>query len=298
MNKKWLRFLPLIAVIVMLAVPQMVSAINEEEVRARLNTLNDQLAVAGENFRVEKVDLQTHDDAGPIVYANNRTHQLGSHWVPYDPNRYGTRDIYWLVDQVDPTLDVPWADAMAAIGRAMDIWNTVPCAVIPLVQLPDYGMDWGYVQWLFGFGGFPGWYADITHAGWLPKGFFDAIAPPDGGDYILGATFTLIWVDANGDPTDMDGNGKDDVAFKEIYYNDKYDWGIDIRYFDIETVVAHEVGHGVSLGHFGKIFRTPNGDLHFAPRALMNAVYYDILQELLGTDNASFCSIWAKWPNH
>ena len=91
------------------------------------------------------------------------------------------------------------------------------------------------------------------------------------------------------------------MAFREIYYNDndEFNWGIDdISYFDIETVVAHEVGHGLSLGHFGMIFRnTGNEHLQFAPRAMMNAIYYDIQQELLGTDIASFCSIWASWPN-
>ena len=87
------------------------------------------------------------------------------------------------------------------------------------------------------------------------------------------------------------------MAFREIYYNDAFAWKIDERYFDIETIAAHEVGHGLSIGHFGKIFRV-NGKLHFAPRALMNAIYYDILHGLLGTDNASFCSIWASWPNN
>jgi hypothetical protein len=298
MKQKWFSLFPLIALVVMLAIPQTVSAISEDDVRAVLNTFNDQLAVAGENFRVEVVEFSTVDEVGPTVYANDHQHQLDSHWVPYDPNRWGVRDIYWAVDQVDRTADCPWADAYAAIGRAMDTWNTVPCATIPLVQVNDFGLDLGYVQWLLKMGGVPGWLADITFAGWLPRAFFDAIAPPDGGDYILGVTFTFVWVDENNIPTDMDGNGKTDVAFKEIYYNDDFNWGVDIRYFDIETVSAHEVGHGLSLGHFGKIFRTPNGQLHFAPRALMNAIYYDILHELLGTDNASFCSIWATWPIH
>jgi hypothetical protein len=298
MKQKWFRVFSLIALFVLLAVPQALSAIDENEVKAELHTLNDQLAAAGENFRVEVVEFSTFDEIGPIVYANDREHQLDSHWIPYDPNRWGVRDIYWAIDNVDQTADVPWADATAAIGQAMNTWNTVPCANIPLVQVNDYGLDLGYVQWLVGMGGVPGWLADITHAGWLPKIFFDIIGGPGGGNSILGATFTFIWIDSNGDPTDMDGNGKNDVAFREIYYNDNFNWGIDIRYFDIETVVAHEVGHGVSLGHFGKIFRSPNGKLHFAPRALMNAIYYDILHGILGTDNGSFCSVWASWPNN
>jgi len=299
MKQKWFSLFAMAALIVMVAIPQTVFAVSEDDVKAALNTMNDQLAVAGENFRVEMVEFSTFDEVGPTVYANDRQHQLDSHWVPFDPNRWGVRDIYWAVDNVDQTADVLWADAYAAIGRAMNIWDTVPCATIPLLQVNDYGLDLGYVQYLVGMGGVPGWLADITHAGWLPWIFFETIGGPGGGDSILGATFTFIWIDeVTGDPSDMDGNGKNDVAFREIYYNDEFNWGIDIRYFDIETVIAHEVGHGLSLGHFGKIFRSPNGELHFAPRALMNALYYDILHELLGTDNASFCSIWAKWPNH
>ncbi len=298
MKQKWFSLFAMAALIVMVAIPQTVSAIEEEDVRAVLNTMNDQLAVAGEDFRVEVVEFSTIDEVGPTVYANDRQHQLDSHWVPYDPNRRGDRYITWAIDNVDQTADVPWADATAAIGRAMNTWDTVPCATIPLVQVGDGGYDLGYVQYLVGMGGVPGWLADISHAGWLPWVFFEIIGGPGGGDSILGVTFTFIWVDDDGNPTDMDGNGKTDVAFKEIYYNDEFNFGIDIRYYDIETIAAHEVGHGLSLGHFGKIFRSPNGKLHFAPRALMNALYYDILQELLGTDNASFCSIWAKWPNH
>jgi len=262
--------------------------------------MNDQFAVGGENFRVEKVEFSTYDEIGPTVYANDRQQQLGSHWVPYAPNRYGVRDIYWLIDQVDTCGDVPWPDAYAAIVMAVNMWNTVPCADIPLVQIPDFGMDWGVVQCLLGFGGTCGWLADLTHAGWLPGAFFDVIGGPGGSDVILGVTYTFIWVDdITGEPTDMDNNGKNDVAFREIYENDKFNWGIDIRYFDIETVIAHEVGHGLSLGHFGKIFRDAGTDhLQFAPRALMNAIYFDILHELLGTDNASFCSIWSSWPNN
>jgi hypothetical protein len=286
-QKKWYSLVPVIALIVMLAVPQTASAIDEANVKAMLKTMNDQLAVAGEDFRIAYVDLETHDEVGIIVYANDRQHQLDNHWLPYDPWRFGTRDIYWAIDNVDQALDVPWGDAVAAIGRAMNLWNTVPCANIPLVQVNDFGFDLGVVQNLVGMGGNPGWLADITHAGFLPWIFFEIIGGPGGGDSILGVTFTFVWTAR-----------PEDVAFREIYENDEFDWGIDIRYFDIETVVAHEVGHGLSLGHFGKIFRSKNGNLHFAPRALMNALYYDMLHELLGTDNASFCSIWASWPNN
>jgi hypothetical protein len=285
-EKKLFRFFCLVAVLAFLFVPR-ISAIDEDEVKAVLNTMNDQLVQMGKDFQIEKVEFSTHDEVGPTVYANDRTHQLADHWMPFDPRRHGGQEIFWLIEQVDQTADVPWADAVAAVGRAMNTWGTTPCANIPLVELPDLGMDWGVVQWMVGMGGFPGWYADITHAGWLPWIFFEIIGGPGGGNSILGVTFTFTWT---AEPNV--------VAFREIYYNDAFTWGIDIRLFDIESIVLHEVGHGLSLGHFGKIFRTPNGKLRFAPRAVMNAIYWDIQHELLGTDNGSFCSIWASWPNH
>ena len=277
----------IIGLIVLLAVPQMVSAVSEEDVKAMLNTVNDQLTATGEGIQVAYVDFQTFDEVGLRVYANDRQHKLSAHWAPFDPWRFGTSDISWTVDQVDQSADVPMADADAAISRAMAMWDSQTCANIPLVRVDDYGMDWGYVQNLVGMGGYPGWVADLTHGGWLPKVFFEIIGGPGGGDGILGVTFTFTWTAR-----------PNDVAFREIYYNEKFDWGIDVRYFDIETVVAHEVGHGLSLGHFGMIFRDAgNGHLQFAPRALMNAIYYDILHDLLGTDEASFCSVWGSWPN-
>ena len=70
-------------------------------------------------------------------------------------------------------------------------------------------------------------------------------------------------------------------------------------HFDIETVALHEAGHGLSQGHFGKKFRTDkNGKIHFSPRAVMNASYSGIQTEILKTDNAGHCSIWANWPQN
>jgi hypothetical protein len=107
----------------------------------------------------------------------------------------------------------------------------------------------------------------------------------------------LIFVDANNVPTDIDNNGRADVAFREIYYNLRFAWSEGPsrpRGIDIDSVATHEAGHAFGLGHFGKVFLDNNGVLKFAPRAVMNAVYVSPFASLAGTDNASFCSIWAN----
>ena len=273
-----------------------------DKVKEMMALVNAQLQARGASVRLEVAEFITYSqEAGQTVYFNNRTHQLGHHWVPNDPRRHGVSDIYWLYEKGLETgqgtaTGLTQAETQAAVVSAMTTWNTQDCAVIPLVRVPCYGIDWGYVQYLLGMGGYPGWYADITHAGWLPGAFFDLVAP-GGSTYILGVTYTFVWIDANG-YTDIDNNKKRDVAFREIYYNNNFPWGIGTNYpIDVETIVLHEAGHGVSLGHFGKLFVTnANGLRHFAPLAVMNAGYTQVQHNLKGTDLASFCSIWARWP--
>ena len=111
----------------------------------------------------------------------------------------------------------------------------------------------------------------------------------------------LLFIDENGDPTDIDHDGKPDVAFREIYYNDGFFWGINATaypVFDVQTVALHEAGHGLSQNHFGKAFLTlKNGKIHFSPRTVMNAAYSGLQQKLTGTDKAGHSSIWSSWPN-
>jgi hypothetical protein len=141
--------------------------------------------------------------------------------------------------------------------------------------------------------------ADLTQVGFL--GVSPIFAP---GTSTLGVTYTLFWVDENGNFTDIDGNGKFDIAFREIYYNDQYNWadnGVEgtvsgVRYFDLPTVAIHEVGHGLSSAHFGNIGRQ-DGVLVARPRAVMNAIYGGTLRELTGRDRGGHCSNWAQWPN-
>lgn len=279
------------------------SAVVAEGPHPMLVQINAELESAGADFRVEMAEYITTGAGGQFgqtIYAFNRGNkQLSAHFVPGDPRRGGATDITWLVDGVNVTADggLTPTQVFDAIDRAMATWQNELCSDIPLTGFGPYPYDFGYVQYLYGFGGMPAFYADVTHAGWLPAGFFNAIAPPNGSASILGVTFTFVWVE-DGEPTDIDGNGKSDVAFREIYYNDRFGWKVNGTY-DIETIALHEFGHGLSQAHFGAIFATTsNAKLHFSPRAVMNAAYSGIQQQLTGTDTGGHCSIWAHWPNN
>ena len=261
-------------------------------------TVNNALAAEGhDNLQLAVVEwITASDEAGQTVFFNNRGNkQLAHHWVPNDPSNGNGTVLPWAIDSVDVTGDVlPGAD-FAAIMASMQTWQNQNCSFIPLVDLGLIPFDYGVVQNILGFGGTPGFFPFLTHAGFLPGAFFDAVTP-GGSTFILGATFTFVWIS----PADLDNNGKADTALREIYYNDAFLWGDGTGgSIDIETVSLHEVGHGLSQGHFGKLARTDrNGKFHFAPRAVMNAGYTGVQRSVTGTDNGGHCSIWGSWPNN
>lgn len=270
--------------------------------QAMLEDVNASLAVAGAGVRVGQIEWVTIDEgdgeeAGNTVFAFNvGNKQLASDFAPFDPRRSWnvSNSISYLVDQGDGATNdgLTNADTEAAIDSAMATWDfATTCSAAPVVKLADTGADADLVDFLLGIpGALPGGeVADVVHAGWLPGGIL--------GPSTLGVTFTLNWVDGAGNPTDINGDGKADTAFREIFYNDAFVWQIGGN-IDVETVALHEAGHGISQGHFGKIFITDNnGKLHFSPRAVMNAAYGGVLHDLTGTDLAGHCSIWGDWPN-
>jgi hypothetical protein len=263
--------------------------------------VNAQLAAAGATVRLVMAEvLGAPGYEGRTIYFNDRGNkQFDSQFVPGDPRRGGATDITWINDLWDGATanGLTAVQTDAAVRRAMTTWDEVACSTIPLTYLGSYDVDLGVLQWLLGFGGSPVAFADVTHAGWLPGAFFDEVVP-NGSTFIIGSTFTFIWVDASGNPTDIDNNGKLDVAFRETYYNNEFPWGIDTDFpVDVQSVILHESGHELSQAHFGAAFSTGNGMLHFAPRAVMNAGYLGLLQTLTGTDIGGHCSIWARWPN-
>lgn len=232
-----------------------------------------------------------------IFFKNIGNKQLAYDFVP-GLSLDGTNGISYYIDETRPSDDLSAAISSAAITRSMNTWENVTCSQPSIHQIPSSKrVSTGYVSKLFGFGGSYEYVADVVHSGWLPGGFFDEIAE-DGSTYILGVTFTIIFTDDQGNPVDTDNNGKGDVAWREIYYNDAFPWA-DGRHFDIETVALHEAGHGLSQAHFGAAFLDAgSGQLHFSPRAVMNAAYSGIQTQITETDNAGHCSNWSSWPEN
>jgi len=266
-------------------------------VLAKMQQMNYQLRATGLHIAVEQVNFITIGQGRP----ENRIHQSGERWVANDARRFadGT-NITYLVDQSDGATSsgLTSAQTEAALDAALSTWNGDKCLKkTNIIKRADSGADPDIVDGLFGFGGIgTPFLADIVEAGWLPPAFFDAIGGPGGGNGILAVTFSFIFIDDFGNPTDINNDHYLDTAFAEVYYNDNFGapgpragnpWGINtpLPAIDVETVGLHENGHGLGLGHFGP-----------PPDAVMNPVYAGIRHTPLPTDNAGMCAVWASWP--
>lgn len=306
--------------------PQEVEVSAEPRFSPELAAINARLEAMAAPYRIATAEYVTDassGQAGILLFAHDRFFRTGLDWVPGDPRRGGRTNITYLVDESDgiantsfplpapPTAPLLASATAAAIDRAMDTWEQEPCGAVDIVKVADDpAIDPDVVDFFLGppavppgtFGqlGTPG-RADIIHAGWLPTGFFNALAPPNGGNFILGVTITGVFLEpGTSGPTDIDGNGQGDVWFREIYYNNRFRWGINTTAgpIDVETVALHETGHGLSQGHFGLIFGTlANLRLHFAPFAVMNAAISRQAHALEPTDHAGHCQLWESWPN-
>lgn len=265
-------------------------------------------ALAEHHLQLQKMETLGAEKAGVTFYFKETGNKkLDSDFAPNDPRNGTGASVPYIIDGVQQGTGSgmeAW-ETISAIESAMNTWDNVSCSSgldIPSIGVTDF--DIGYVQYLVGFGVYTGYLpGGILHGGVLPREFFEVIGGPGGGNGILGVTFTFIWTDEDGNPTDINNDKKEDVAIKEIYLNDHFYWvdspndQLGSGGYDFETVVLHEVGHGLSQAHFGKAFRSPNGKLHFAPAALMNPIYSVGRREVTKTDRAGHCSIWANWPN-
>lgn len=271
-----------------------------------IKNINQKLAGQELNIRLAYAETVTHARGaetieGQTIYANDRMKRLTAQWVPGDERREADgNNLTYLTYGFFATANYGTAnelDGETEIDFSMDTWNNVQKnSNLNIVKREDTGANPSYF-----FDGNP-YLADITEFGFLPGFVFDAVLGPGASNSILGVTFTFIFIDEAGIPTDVNNDGYADVAFKEIWYNDAFLWtdSVNPAYgINIETVALHENGHALGLGHFGKVSVTENNNkLHVSPRAVMNAFILGTQLDLLGTDKASYKSIYGNWPKN
>lgn len=271
-----------------LLAPRAKAPTGDPAVLAKMHEINEELAKQGYSIAVAAIKFYTIGWGRPEA----RILQTGNRWVPNDQRRAAQGiDITYLVDQSDgDTNGLVNAQTEAAIDRAFDTWNTDRALrKVDLVKRSDLGLDPDILDWFYGFGGYGYWFlADIVNAGWLPKAFFEAVGGPGGGEEILAFSADFIFVDDDGNPTDINGDNYLDTALSEVYYNDFFSWGIDVPLpgIDVETVALHENGHSLGIGHFGP-----------PPIAVMNPFYAGICHSLFPIDRAGMSAVWSSWPN-
>jgi len=246
-------------------------------------------------FSAEYITSGESDQVGRTVFFKDvGDKKLTADFVP-GASLDNTDAVSYYIDEKRPSGELSVGVSSAAFARAMTTWDEVTCSEIGMYQVPSgRRVTTGFISALLGYSGSMDYVADIVHAGWMEADFFDMLAP-EGSTFILAATFTLVFTDENGNPTDMNNDGRLDVAWREIYYNDAFSWSDGARY-DVETIALHEAGHGLSQGHFGSAFLDGgSGALHFSPRAVMNAAYSGIQTEITETDNSGHCANWSSW---
>lgn len=249
-------------------------------------------------------------EAGGIVYFQKDTGngQLASDFVYNDPrNNFfdgGVPGVSYAIASNNTSADANLENQVFWLDESIQTWANLQCSGLNPTEIVGSDPDFpGIVNIFFQTGQiFLIQQADLTQMGFFSPAefpYFDGDVFP-GNENVLGVAFTLTWVDGSGNPTDIDGNGKSDVAFREVYYNDAYNWadnGVEGPFIDFPTVAIHEAGHGLSAAHFGNI-GVKHGELVANPRSIMNAIYGGPLRELAGRDVATHCSNWANWPNN
>jgi hypothetical protein len=265
----------------------------------------------GHTVGLAYAEVLTQSDSGTsnhVIYFRQDVGngQSGDDFVYNDPRRAalngGNPGVTFGVKTGFLSSDANLTDQVKWLRNSLYRWASLSCSKLSLTENTVNPTSTGAVEWWLAGGGFnPGLVdADITQIGFRGAGPIFA----DGSD-VLSVTYTVYWYDEQGNASDIDNNGKNDVAFREIYYNDQYEWadnGVEgfqpdgTYVYDLPTAALHEAGHGLSADHFGNV-GIKNGKLVASPRAVMNGVYIDMLRELTGRDTGIHCSNWAQWPN-
>jgi hypothetical protein len=290
-----------------------------------LAQISARLAAGNASYRVGAAELRIAADAwngatSTVLVADDRARGYGAEWVKGDPRRGGRGGVTYAFGSntsIAPTTRdpdgsnvrlVPAAAQAAYVDEAMSAWRNVGCSSQPITKVAvPAGTDPDVLDQLVLDQPPSQNYAtpaDIVQSGWQAASWFRTLAGGTAGNGIIGVTIPFVFVDTKGNPTDIDRNGKADLAQVEVFYNDRYYWGNGApNVVDFYSILTHESGHSLGLAHFGKVFVTKSdaadgisiADVKYAPYALMNAVYVTGRNEIVGSDVSSFCSIWSSF---
>ena len=180
--------------------------------------------------------------------------------------------VTYVLDRSDYTTDLGLTETRisGALTSAFNTWGSVDGSVLTFTEMSDLGGNYDVFDgpadsagppW---FGGFSGdsldpngnyLYSNITVGGWLPNSYFDYLE--DGSiDGLASNILAVTWT----------GQVRGSLSKKprwvaEIFFNDQWTWslnGDDLATadfeIDIETVMLHELGHALGLGHEDDVY--------------------------------------------
>lgn len=256
---------------------------HEEDEDARIIMLsgNDGLRAQGMDYVLQQIDFFNRDGSRSSV----RYFQQEFRWVAGDERRgstgAGLTVLFDGTSEEEHRTGVSASALTGALGRAVGTWGRERCLQdVPLTEVPHAGGDVTVFDYVVGAGGFGDPFAaDVVVAGFPAK--LDDVF----GDDTLAFSVSFIFVDADGQPTDIDGDQHLDTALNEIYLNPELDWTLaaDGSGFDLETTLLHELGHALGLGHFSP-----------PPDSVMSPVYSGVERKLHAIDRAALCVVHGK----